>query len=73
MNFDRYSRPIAMSDPGRHAALFDGLLRDAGALAESVQGLLIISTLPLPMGRRSAATSKLSRMFALSRRFWVTS
>jgi hypothetical protein len=41
MNFDRYSRPIAMSDPGRHAALFDGLPRDAGALAESVQGLLI--------------------------------
>ena len=30
-----------MSDPGRHAALFDGLPRDAGALAETVQGLLI--------------------------------
>ena len=41
MNFDRYSRPIAMSDPGRHAALFDGLPRDAGALAETVQGLQI--------------------------------
>ena len=32
MNFDRYRRPIAMSDPGRHAALFDGLPRDTGAL-----------------------------------------
>jgi hypothetical protein len=41
MNIDRYKRPTAMSDPGRHAALFDGLPRDAGALAETVQGLLI--------------------------------
>src|SRR4051794_5030156 len=41
MNFDRYRIPIAMSDPGRHAALFDGLSRDIGALAEVVQGLLI--------------------------------
>ena len=41
MNFDYYSRPIAMSDPGRHAALFDGLPRDAGALAKIVQGLLV--------------------------------
>jgi hypothetical protein len=41
MNFDRYSRPIAMSNPGRHAALFDVLPRDASALAETVQGLLI--------------------------------
>ena len=41
MNFDRYSRPVAMSDPGRHAALFDSLPHDAGALAETVQGLLI--------------------------------
>jgi Transglutaminase-like superfamily len=41
MNFDRYRRPMAMSDPGRHAALFDGLPRDTGALAETVQGLLI--------------------------------
>jgi hypothetical protein len=30
-----------MSDPGRHAALFDGLPRDTGALAKTVQGLLI--------------------------------
>jgi hypothetical protein len=30
-----------MSDPGRHAALFDGLPRDIGALAETVQGLMI--------------------------------
>jgi hypothetical protein len=41
MNFDYYSRPIAMSDPGRHAALFEGLPRDAGALAKIVQGLLV--------------------------------
>lgn len=30
-----------MSDPGRHAALFDGLPGDPGALAKTVQGLLI--------------------------------
>ena len=30
-----------MSDPGRHAALFDSLPRDARTLAETVQGLLI--------------------------------
>jgi hypothetical protein len=41
MNFDRYMKPIAMSDPGRHAALFDGLPRNPGALANTVQGLLI--------------------------------
>jgi hypothetical protein len=41
MNFDRYMRPIAMSDPGRHAALFDGLPDEPGALAKTVQGLLI--------------------------------
>ena len=41
MNLDRYMRPIAMSDPGRHAALFDGLPRDTGVLAKTVQGLLI--------------------------------
>jgi len=41
MDVDRYSRPIEMSDPGRHAALFDGLPRDPGALAKIVQGLLI--------------------------------
>ena len=41
MNIDRYERPVAMSDPGRHAALFDGLPRGAGALATTVQGLLI--------------------------------
>jgi hypothetical protein len=41
MNVDRYSRPTAMSDPGRRAALFDGLPRDPGALAKVVQGLLI--------------------------------
>ena len=31
INFDRYRRPIATSNPGRHAALFDGLPRDTGA------------------------------------------
>jgi hypothetical protein len=41
MTFDRYSRPIAMSDPGRHATLFDGLSRDPAALAKVVQGLII--------------------------------
>jgi hypothetical protein len=41
MNSDRYMRPIAMSDPGRHAALFDGLPGEPGALAKTVQGLLI--------------------------------
>ncbi|MGY3692089.1 hypothetical protein ACVIGA_002169 [Bradyrhizobium sp. USDA 3240] len=41
MNVDRYEKPVAMSDPGRHAALFDGLPRGAGALATTVQGLLI--------------------------------
>jgi hypothetical protein len=41
MNIDRYSSPIAMSDPGRHVTLFDGLPRDTRALAKTVQGLLI--------------------------------
>jgi len=41
MDLDRYRRPIAMSDPGRHAALFKGLSPDPGALADAVQGLLI--------------------------------
>jgi len=41
MNFDRYKRPIAVSDPGRHAAVFDGLPGEPGALAKTVQGLLI--------------------------------
>ena len=38
---DKLTTPMAMSDPGRHAALFDGLPRDTGALAETVQGLMI--------------------------------
>ncbi|PAY03609.1 transglutaminase [Bradyrhizobium sp. UFLA03-84] len=41
MNVDRYERPVAMSDPGRHAALFNGLPQGPGALAATVQGLLI--------------------------------
>jgi transglutaminase-like putative cysteine protease len=40
-NHNRYKSPIAMSDPGRHADLFDGLPRDKDALAKIVQGLLI--------------------------------
>ena len=41
MNLDRYRRPMAMSDPGGHTALFDSLPRDPAALAKTVQGLLI--------------------------------
>jgi hypothetical protein len=37
MNLDRHMRPIAMSDPGRHAALFDGLPLDTGVLAKTVR------------------------------------
>ena len=62
-----------MSDPGRHAAVFDGLPRDVRALAQTVQGLLIHQHIAPAYGVALTATSKLSRMFALSRRFWVTS
>jgi hypothetical protein len=41
VNQDRYRNPTAMSDPGRHADLFEGLPQNAGALAKIVQGLLI--------------------------------
>jgi hypothetical protein len=41
MNIDQYRSPVAMSDPGGHAALFDGLPRDVRALAEIAQGLVI--------------------------------
>jgi hypothetical protein len=41
MNFDQYRKPIAMSDPGHHASLFEGLPGEPGALAKTVQGLLI--------------------------------
>lgn len=41
MDLDRYRTPIAMSDPGRHAILFDDLPHDPAALAKAVQGLLI--------------------------------
>jgi Transglutaminase-like superfamily len=41
MDFDQYRSPVAMSNPGRHAVLFDGLPRNVRALAETVQGLLI--------------------------------
>ena len=41
MNIDQYVRPIALGDPGRHAALFDALPCRPDALADIVQGLLI--------------------------------
>jgi hypothetical protein len=41
MDLDRYRTTVAMSDPGRRAALFDNLPRDPAALAKAVQGLLI--------------------------------
>jgi hypothetical protein len=51
MNFDRYRSPIAMSDPGRHAAWFNGLPCDVRALAEIVQGLLIHQHIAPAYGR----------------------
>jgi hypothetical protein len=41
MNTDAYRSPIAMSDAGTKASLFDGLPRDVGGLAKIVQGVLI--------------------------------
>lgn len=41
MGLDSYRQPVGLSDPGRHAALLDSLPRDATALAQTVQGLLI--------------------------------
>jgi hypothetical protein len=41
MNLDYYRTPVDLSATGRHAARFDGLPRDVGALARIVQGLLI--------------------------------
>src|SRR5258708_1406203 len=41
MNVDAYRAPIAMSDAGRQASLFDGLPRDVGGLAAVVQGVLM--------------------------------
>ena len=41
MTLDFYRRPATMSAPGGQARLFEGLPRDAGALARIVQGLLI--------------------------------
>ncbi len=38
---DPYRTPVAMSDAGRQARLFDGLPHDVGGLAEVVQGLLV--------------------------------
>jgi hypothetical protein len=38
---DTYRTPVAMSDAGRQARLFDGLPHDVGGLAEVVQGLLV--------------------------------
>ena len=41
MNLDTYRAPVAMSDAGRNAALFEGLPHDVGGLAKVVQGLLL--------------------------------
>jgi hypothetical protein len=41
MNLDAYRAPVAMSDAGRQARLFDGLPHDVGGLAKVVQGLLM--------------------------------
>jgi hypothetical protein len=41
MNLDTYRTPVAMSDAGRQAGLFDGLPHDVGGLAQVVQGLMV--------------------------------
>jgi hypothetical protein len=41
MNLDTYRTPVAMSDAGRQARLFDGLPHDVGGLAQVVQGLMV--------------------------------
>jgi hypothetical protein len=41
MNFEHYIKPVAMSDPGAHAALFEDLPHDVRALAKIVQGLVL--------------------------------
>jgi Transglutaminase-like superfamily len=41
MNLDTYRTPVAMSDAGRQAQLFDGLPHDVGGLAQVVQGLMV--------------------------------
>src|SRR5438445_13432568 len=41
MTADLYRTPVALSDTGRQARLFDGLPHDVGRLAAIVQGLLI--------------------------------
>jgi hypothetical protein len=41
MTADLYRTPVALSDAGRQARLFDGLPHDVGRLAAIVQGLLI--------------------------------
>jgi hypothetical protein len=38
---DTYRTPVAMSDAGHQARLFDGLPHDVGGLAQVVQGLLV--------------------------------
>src|SRR5882672_4176940 len=41
MALDTYRTPVAMSDAGRQARLFDGLPHEVGGLAQVVQGLLV--------------------------------
>jgi Transglutaminase-like superfamily len=40
-DLDTYRTPVAMSDAGRQARLFDGLPHEVGGLAQVVQGLLV--------------------------------
>ncbi|MBR0801362.1 transglutaminase domain-containing protein [Bradyrhizobium jicamae] len=41
MNLDQYRKPVAMSDVGQHATRLAGLPPEPGALAKTVQGLMI--------------------------------
>ena len=53
MNLDFYRTPVALSDPGRQAALFDDLPRGPDGLAGVVQGVLmhqhVASTYPVTL------------------------
>ena len=73
MNFDRYSRPLAMSDPGRHAALFDRLPSDAGALAKVVQGLLIHQHIAPAYGVTLSRDQRAQSHIRAVEKIWVAS
>lgn len=61
MNIDRYVRPIALSDPGRYAALFEALPCRPAALAEIVQGLLIHQHIAPAYGIRTLSRDQQAR------------